>query len=184
MGENFDQLRKTLEAGAPKDFVWASERYPDEDHGSTVLRAHYAGLKTVFAGWQVPRDPKTGILGGGLAGIEQHYKELSSRFGYPIPVPEITLNNLGYQLLGSNKKDEAITVFKRNVELYPQSANVYDSLGEGLEAAEKFDTAAQSFQKAIDLASKTSDENLPQFQQHLERVAREAKAAPDNATKK
>jgi hypothetical protein len=184
MGENFDQLRKTLEAGAPRDFVWASERYPDEDHGSTVLRAHYAGLKTVFAGWQVPRDPKTGILGGGLAGIEQHYKELSSRFGYPIPVPETTLNNLGYQLLGSNKKDEAITVFERNVELYPQSANVYDSLGEALEGAGKFDAASQNFHKAIELGTKNSDESLPQFQQHLERVAKEAKGASENATKK
>jgi predicted alpha/beta superfamily hydrolase len=180
MGENFDQLRKTLEAGAPKGFVWASERYPDEDHGSTVLRAHYAGLRAVFAGWNVPPDAKTGLLGGGLVGLEQHYRELSERFGYPILIPEMSINILGYQLMGSQKLPEAIAVFQRYVEIYPQSANAYDSLGEGLEAAGKFDSASQNFRKAIELGTKSNDEGLPQFQKHLERVTKEAKAPASN----
>jgi predicted alpha/beta superfamily hydrolase len=177
MGENFEQLRKTLTAGAPKGFVWAAERYPDEDHGSTVLRSHYAGLKTIFSDWQVPRDPKTGVFIGGLPGVEQHYRGVSATLGYPIPVPENTLNTLGYQLLGSRKFEEAIPVFERNVELYPQSANVYDSLGEALEAAGKFEPASQNFKKAIELGTKEKDENLPQFQSHLDRVTAAAKAA-------
>jgi hypothetical protein len=49
------------------------------------------------------------------------------------------MNNLDYQLMGAKKLDEAIAVFKRNVEQYPGSANVYDSLAEGLEAAAPID---------------------------------------------
>jgi hypothetical protein len=176
MGENFEQLGKTLAAGAPKGLIWESARYPDEDHGSTTLRAHYAGLKKVFDGWQVPRDEKTGIIAGGLQGVEQHYRKLSERYGYTVIAPENTLNNLGYQLMGS-QHDEAVAVFKRNVELYPDSANVYDSLGEGLEAAGKYEEAKKNFEKAIEMATKTNDGRLPQFKQHLERVTAEVKSS-------
>lgn len=178
MGENFEQLKKTLTAGVPKGMVWESARYPDEDHGSTVFRAHYAGLKMVFSGWPVPREEKTFLPVGGMAGIEKHYAALSERYGYKIPIPESTINNFGYQLMGSKKLSEANVVFERNVQLYPESANVYDSYGEGLEAAGKFESAAQNFQKAIKLGTKYNDGALPQYKQHLERVTGTAKAVP------
>ena len=181
MGENFDQFQKTLAAGAPKGLIWESARYPDEDHGSTVLRAHYTGLRTIFGGWQAPRDEKTGLLGGGLAGLQQHFRELSERFGYHIPVPENTMNQLGYELMAMKKLEEAIAVFKQNVELYPQSANTYDSLGEGLEMAGKLDIATQNFKKAIEVATKNNDGSLPEFKQHLQRVTSEMNAADRKA---
>jgi predicted alpha/beta superfamily hydrolase len=99
MGKNFEQLQKTL-AAAPKGLIWDSARYPDEDHSSTVLRAHYAGLRTVFSGWQVPRDEKTRLLGGGLAGLEEHFHKLSERFGYQIPVPENMMQQSRLPTLG------------------------------------------------------------------------------------
>jgi len=176
IGQNFDEFRKELEAHFPQGFSWKSARYPDEDHGSTTLLAHYAGLKTVFSEWQMPRDPKTFEPVGGMQGIEGHYRALSEHYRYTIPIPEPILNSYGYQLMGAKKTDDAIAVFQRNVELYPGSANVYDSLGECLEATGKYDLATQNFQKAIDMATKTNDENLPLFKQHLERVTAAAKA--------
>ena len=181
MGRNFELLQKTLAVAAPKGLIWECARYPDEDHSSTVLRAHYAGLRTIFAGWQVPRDEKTGLRGGGLAGLQEHFEKLSERFGYRIPVPENMMNGLGYQLMAKKKFEDAIAVFEKNVELYPESANTYDSLGEGLEAASKFDAAKQNFQKAIELATKNNDGSLPEFQRHLERVASEIKVADKKA---
>ncbi len=44
---------------------------------------------------------------------------------------EADINALGYQYLFANKIDKAIETFKKNVEDYPESWNVYDSLGEG-----------------------------------------------------
>jgi predicted alpha/beta superfamily hydrolase len=181
MGRNFEQLQKTLAAGAPKGLIWESARYPDEDHSSTVLRAHYAGLRTIFAGWQIPRDEKTGLRGGGLAGLQEHFEKLSERFGYRIPVPENMMNGLGYQLMEKRKFEDAIAVFEKNVELYPESANTYDSLGEGLEAAGKLEAAKQNFQKAIELATKNNDGSLPEFQRHMERVTSEIKVADKKA---
>ena len=180
MQSGFDELKKTLTAKAPKGFHWGSERFPDETHGSTVLRAHYSALRSIFADWEVPRDDH-GSPVGGMDGIEQHYREMSQRYGYSIPLPENLLNGFGYQLLGVKKFDEAIAVFQRNVQLYPGSANVYDSLGDGYEGAGKFDLALQNCEKAVDLGTKTNDHNLEPFKDHLKRATAEAKAAAEKS---
>ncbi len=182
MADNFTAFQKLVAEKAPKGLKWESARYPDEDHGSTVLRAHYAGLRLVFSDWPVPRDEKTGQPAGGLAGIEQHYKELSESYGYSIPVPETTLNNLGYQFINAKNYKDAIAVLRRNVELYAWSANVYDSLGEAQEAAGKFPEATKNYEKAIELAKETNDARLSQFSGHMERVTAAAtKAAKPNS---
>jgi predicted alpha/beta superfamily hydrolase len=176
MQDGFDQLNKTLSARHPKGLHWESGRYPDETHGSTVLRAHYAGLRSIFSDWPLPRD-NDGSPTGGMAGIEQHYRSLSQRYGYPIQVPENVRNGFGYRLMGDNKFDEAIAVFKRNVELYPGSANVYDSLADGYESAGKVGLALQNCENAVEVGTKTSDPQLDAFKEHLKHVTDKAKAA-------
>ena len=55
---------------------------------------------------------------------------------------EPVLNLLGYQLLGSNHKQEAVEVFRYNVQRYPNSPNATDSLAEALESAGASSTEA------------------------------------------
>jgi len=169
IGEGFEQLQKTFSTMTPKDFIVRSARYPDEDHGSTTFLAHYAGLRTIFDGWSMPRDVNTGLPVGGLKGVEQHYRELSERFGFSVS-SESAINQMGYGLLGQKKIEEAIAAFKRNVELYPGSANVYDSLADGLEAAGKPGEARENMQQAVTAGTETGDPSLPQFKKHLERL--------------
>jgi tetratricopeptide (TPR) repeat protein len=80
--------------------------------------------------------------------------------------------------MGQKKPDEAIRAFQRNVELYPGSANVYDSLGDGYENAGKLDLAIQNVEKAVAQVSQISDPNLDLYKEHLKRV-QAAKAAAD-----
>lgn len=181
MQAGFDELKKSLTAKSPKDFRWESARFLDEDHGSTVLRAHYAGLRSIFAGWQMPYDD-TGMPVGGMSGIEEHYRELSQQYGYSIPAPESLINNLGYRLMADKKVDQAIAAFEHNVQLYPGSANVYDSLGDGYESAGKFDLALHNCERAVQVGTQTNDRFLDQFKDHLKRVSAEAKAASEKAT--
>jgi tetratricopeptide (TPR) repeat protein len=61
---------------------------------------------------------------------------------------EADMNAYGYQLLDAGKTQEAIAVFKQNVEKYPGSWNAYDSLGEGLAAAGQKAEAIAQYQKA------------------------------------
>jgi tetratricopeptide (TPR) repeat protein len=61
------------------------------------------------------------------------------------------LNALGYELLTENKIEEAITIFQLNVEEYPESWNVYDSLAEAyVESGEK-QLAILNYEKSIAL---------------------------------
>jgi predicted alpha/beta superfamily hydrolase len=176
MGEGFDQMQKLFTTSTPKGFLVRSARYPDEDHGSTTMLAHYAGLKTVFDGWVMPFDQKAGMPEGGLKGVEAHYRELTERFGFPVS-SEAAINQLGYNLMGNKKIEESLAAFQRNVELYPRSANVYDSLADGLEAAGKLDLAHQNEEKAVAVGTETGDPLLPQFKQHLEKLTATVAAA-------
>jgi tetratricopeptide (TPR) repeat protein len=78
---------------------------------------------------------------------------------------------MGYRMLGRQKHDLAIQYFLHNVKLFPESANVYDSLGEGYEAAGKLDLAMENYQIAVEKASESANNNLAIYKQHLEKVA-------------
>jgi predicted alpha/beta superfamily hydrolase len=165
----FNRFKALLTEHTPREFIWSSDRYLDEDHSSTVLRAHYAGLKTIFSGWKMPTLPNTDIPVGGLEGIEKHYREMTARFGFPVS-SEAAINQYGYGLMGDHKLDEAIRVFRRNVELYPESANTYDSLAEAYENAGKLDLAQENYRKAVEVAIRNHDVLLGELQKHLDRV--------------
>jgi transcriptional regulator GlxA family with amidase domain len=64
---------------------------------------------------------------------------------------ERAINALGYQLLGANRNQEAIDVFKLNVAAFPQSGNVYDSLGEAYMKAGENQKALENYNKALEL---------------------------------
>ncbi len=62
---------------------------------------------------------------------------------------EAEMNAYGYQLLGQNKQDEAIAVFRKNVKDHPDSWNTYDSLGEALAAKGDKKGAIENYSKAL-----------------------------------
>lgn len=179
--ENFDSFRALLAKTSIKGFEWQAERLDDEDHGTVVLRSHYAGLRKVYEGWQPQRDP-TGGVSGGLKGIDEHYKKLSEKFGYSIPTPENLVNQLGYRFLQNGNAEEAIAVFKTNVERYPASANVYDSLAEAYERGGRLDLAEPLYDKARVLGEQNNDPSLAVYKANYERV--HAKLKEIQATKK
>ncbi len=64
---------------------------------------------------------------------------------------EVELNQYGYELLGQKKVDEAIGIFQKNVQTYPSSWNVYDSLAETYLAKGDKKLAAENYGKALTL---------------------------------
>ena len=81
------------------------------------------------------------------------YRKLRKRFygGFTYDFRESTLNNFGYQLLGQKKYIEAIKFFELNVEVNPESANVYDSLGEAYMMNGQNDLAKKNYRKSLEL---------------------------------
>ncbi|MDQ3753890.1 MAG: alpha/beta hydrolase-fold protein [Acidobacteriota bacterium] len=171
IGDGFKLFREVLQKQQTRGFAWEAVQMEDEDHGSVVLRSHYAGLRKAFDGWQFPRDPNTGAIAGDYKAIEEHFRKLSERMGFTLHPPEALINQVGYQLMGQGKMDEAIVAFKSNVERYPQSANVYDSLAEAYERGAKLDLARPNYEKAVALGKESSDPNLSIYQANLDRVA-------------
>lgn len=166
-GEQLDTNRAyaRLLAGAPASLRWRAEEMPREDHGSLVHRSVYHGLELIFDGWQPPPDGTDT-----LAKLEAHWAGTSTRFRTPSQIPEGSLNQFGYKLLGEGKLDEAIAVFRRGVALYPDSANPHDSLAEALEKKGDRAAAAAEYAAAVAIAERTGDASLPLFRANLART--------------
>ena len=65
---------------------------------------------------------------------------------------ESAINHYGYQFLRVEKNvDKALEFFKKNVENYPKSANVYDSYAEALLAKGDKKNAMLNYEKAFQL---------------------------------
>lgn len=64
---------------------------------------------------------------------------------------ESKFNQAGYDLLRGGKTEPAIFVFQLNTQLFPRSANVWDSLGEACWRAKQKDKAVEYYNKAIAL---------------------------------
>jgi tetratricopeptide (TPR) repeat protein len=177
IGKSFEQFKDLLAKTKIKGFDAEAEQMTDEDHGSVVLRSHYFGLRKVYDGWQIPRDPATGAISGGLKGADEHYKKLTQKFGYSISTPEGLINQIGYQYLLGGKPDEAIATFKTNVERYPESANVYDSLAEAYEKNGRLDLAAPLYEKAQTLGQQNNDPNRAIYAANFTRASDKLKQA-------
>ena len=163
----FQNMETLLRYRAPGGLRWQAHVLDGEDHGSIPIPSVHAGLRAFFPRWQVPPFARQ----GGLEAIDRHYASLTGDYGYAIQTPEALINNLGYQALGSQEMDRAVEIFRTNVERYPASANVYDSLGEALEAAGELKEARKLYSKACDLGQGANDPNLSAYTQHRDAVA-------------
>jgi uncharacterized membrane protein len=102
-----------------------------------------AGLFAVAMAQWVPQvkaayDPRSSIAetlsatiaSSGIDAAAKQYHDLNAVGPATYNLDESELNNLGYEFIRAKKFKEAIRILQLNVEAYPQSSNVYDSLGE------------------------------------------------------
>lgn len=153
---------------APGDFNHEYKLMEGEDHSSCILLSVYDGLKFIFSDWRLPDS----VFTSGLDPILNHYEKLSEKYGYEIRATEEQLNLSGYYFMQrAGNLEEAEKIFKKNIELFPGSANVYDSYGECLESLGNIEEAKNYYKKAIELGKKINHPYLSTFEEHLERVS-------------
>jgi len=112
-----------------------------------------------------PESPKKPIIvpvgriiakKGAKAAVELYYqlkKNKPSNYDFR----EYLLNQLGYGLLDQNKIEDAIEIFKLNVKEYPESWNVYDSLGEAYMTKGDKANAIKNYEMALKLIQGKND---------------------------
>ena len=70
---------------------------------------------------------------------------------------ESELNACGYVLMSRGKLNEAVTIFRMNANLFPQSANVFDSLGEAYIISGDQHRALQAYERVLQLDSQNEN---------------------------
>lgn len=85
----------------------------------------------------------------GVEGAMNLYQELK-KSSTPYDFSENMLNILGYSYLEKNLP-VALSLFKLNMEQFPNSSNVYDSYGEALAKNNQKDLAIENYKKSLEL---------------------------------
>jgi CubicO group peptidase (beta-lactamase class C family) len=127
------------------------------------------------------RVPAEDLLAGRVDEAVAAYRKLQAANPADPAIAEARLNQRGYEFLRKRDTAKAIAVFRLNTELYPGSANTYDSLGEALEASGDKAGAVAMYRKCIEVASGPGAESVAQnasAKAHSEARLKELSAAP------
>ena len=81
----------------------------------------------------------------------KYYEEQKAIDSKIILFTENQINALGYEYLNNNLIDEAILLFQFNLKEFPESFNVYDSLGEAFMNNGDKENAIRNYKKSVDL---------------------------------
>jgi len=105
--------------------------------------------------------------------IKEFKADQLKNFAFNKVMSEATLNGIGYGLMQTNKPKAALEMLKWNVELFPESPNVYDSLADGYEADGQIDLAIEYSKKALVMLEKMKD--IPEARRNTIKQSAEAK---------
>jgi tetratricopeptide (TPR) repeat protein len=98
----------------------------------------------------VRASAEKGDYAGAKAALQTFIKDPLHKYA----TAESDINQLGYALINAKKLDQAILVLKLNVEIYPDSFNTWDSLGEAYMDRGDKDLAIKSYSKSLELNPK------------------------------
>jgi hypothetical protein len=136
----------------PVGLRWTSKFYPNERHGTVELVAEYDALRYLFDYYPFrtsqfidhPELDEDSV-------VAAHYKMVSEKIGYTVLPTENTINELAYDCMSRHKMPQAYKLFARNTKYYPESANVFDSLGDYYLVSGDKQKAIEAFTKSLSL---------------------------------
>ena len=120
------------------------------DYKANIDPAMAAILKFVPGGG-LPLQLTSALKTGGYDAASKAFRSFREDPAHVYLETESEVNRLGYELLRDNKTDEAIEIFRLNVEAYPKSANTYDSLAEAYLKKGNKDEAIKYYSKALEV---------------------------------
>ncbi|MGH9815990.1 MAG: tetratricopeptide repeat protein, partial [Candidatus Acidiferrales bacterium] len=140
-GTDMFAVEKGLEPAIVEWFDLHLRRSPVQRTSASAAARAPLGPSAAF--WKLLEEP------GGAARAHKIFDEAKKKDPAVILFPEAEMNALGYGRLMGGQVDEALHLFEMNVAAYPESANVYDSLGDAYLDAGKIDLAKEYARKAL-----------------------------------
>jgi CubicO group peptidase (beta-lactamase class C family) len=101
--------------------------------------------------------PHEMLTAGKISEAVEGYRKIKQETPQNALVGEERLNLLGYAFIQQKKLPEAIAILKLNVEFYPNSFNVYDSLGEAYMLNGDKALAITNYKKSLELNPKNDN---------------------------
>ncbi|GLX76843.1 hypothetical protein tinsulaeT_01830 [Thalassotalea insulae] len=160
--QSIEAYVKVLKESAPESFSWHYQELPQETHMSSFHLAMFEGLKLLFKGWYLS-DVAQLLEHGKFEDIKVYYQKLSEKFGYRIDVPSETVTAAGYYFIANKRIDEAIEIFKKQVNKYPLTGGVYFNLSQAYKANKQSDLAKEFVSKACEIGTQYQDLGTPMY---------------------
>lgn len=147
------KLQAAFEKNKQNGLKYRGKYYPNDTHGSVPFITEYDALRFFFDFFPLKLDMKdfTDSTGTLATKYRNHFANLSQKMGYQIKPDEAEINYIGYDFLGRKMYKTAASLFKLNVNNYPESFNVYDSYGDYFVAIGDKANAIIQFKKALAL---------------------------------
>ena len=153
VGETAGQLRGLFRRVELRKVFTNPHCMPDEDNDQIFYCADPRVDLVSF--WRVMKrmDPRLNevLVKGGVDSVAAYVHRLSREDPDLLLFSEEQMNSLGYRYLRGGKVKDAITLFTLNVERFPESFNVYDSLGEALMADHRYGPAVENYERSLSI---------------------------------
>ncbi len=158
LGETFQLVPVSRVAFVRRDEETRYTFGPREDGGAQLTIVGESKTRTAPRVNPDTRVPAEDLAAGRVDEAVAAYKKLQAADPSNPAIAEARLNERGYALLRKKDTATAIAVLRLNTELYPTSANAYDSLGEALEASGDTAGAVGMYRKCVEVASRPGAE--------------------------
>lgn len=126
------KLSGVLDEKAPAKFRWDFNHLGEESHGSVPLRSTYLGLEAIFSDWDLSlTEAMTMLDASGIDAIDQFkqfYKKSGERLGFEREIPGRLIGNLSFQLIQSNRLDEAAGLLLSDPEANTPPSQLLDMI--------------------------------------------------------
>lgn len=166
LGETGDSVKVISHSGGINGFTTLFVRLVEDNH-MIVLFNNTGGspggkmaeqIRNILYGldYEYPKKPIGDYLYSviedeGINAAIETYKQAKEDEEELFDFSEGELNTLGYALLSDKRIDEAIKIFNMNISVFPESSNVYDSMGEAYMEKGEDKKAIKNYKKSLEL---------------------------------
>ncbi|MCJ7447978.1 MAG: alpha/beta hydrolase-fold protein [Bacteroidales bacterium] len=152
------ELRDCLNNNKQNQLNFAYKYYNNDYHASVQFITEYDALRFIFNYYRLD------LFTNEYMNIENLYEKISKNLGYEVKPPESMVDNIAKAFLFYKMHDNGFYLFKLNIVNYPDSYNVFNSMGDFYAAKGDKANAIDNYKNALSI------KEVPAVRQKLEKL--------------